>query len=61
MLRFEVRGFPIVAHVHDEIVVEHPEITETVVEEVMAEPPRRAVELGLPITLKAWAGKRYSK
>jgi DNA polymerase len=61
MLRFEARGFPIVMHVHDEIVVEHPDITEAIVREIMAEPPPWAAELGVPVAVEVWVGKRYRK
>jgi DNA polymerase len=61
MFRFEAHGFPVTAHCHDEITVEHPEITEAAVKEIMAERPQWAAELGVPITVEAWAGKRYRK
>jgi DNA polymerase len=61
MLRFEARGFPIVAHVHDEIIVEHPGITADIVREIMAEAPPWAAELGVPIRVDAWVGSRYRK
>ena len=61
MFRFEARGFPVVFTVHDEIVVEHPDITAAAVEETMSEPPEWAAELGAPIAVEAWAGKRYRK
>jgi DNA polymerase len=61
MFRFEERDFPVVLTVHDEIVVEHPEITKSLVEEIMAEPPPWAVQLGVPIAVEAWVGKRYRK
>jgi DNA polymerase len=61
MLRFEVRGYPVVMHCHDEIVVEHPGITETIVREIMEERPAWAVELGVPVTVEPWIGKRYRK
>jgi DNA polymerase len=61
MLRFEARGFPIVLHCHDEIVVEHPAITAPLMQEIMAEPPEWAAQLGVPIAVEAWTGKRYRK
>jgi len=61
MFRFEARGFPVVMHCHDEIVVEHPEITATPMREIMAEPPQWATELGMPIAVEAWVSKRYRK
>jgi DNA polymerase len=61
MLRFEARGFPVVMHVHDEIVVEHPGITGALIEEIMAEPPPWAAGLGVPIAVEAWVGSRYRK
>jgi DNA polymerase len=61
MFRFEERGFPVVAHCHDEIVVEHPNITKSLMEEIMSELPQWAAKLGVPISVEAWVGKRYRK
>ena len=61
MFRFENRGFPVVLTVHDELVVEHPAITEDLVKDIMAERPQWAVDIGLPIAVEAWNGKRYRK
>jgi DNA polymerase len=61
MFRFEARGFPVVMHCHDEIVVERPDITVALIEEIMAERPQWAAELGVPIAVEAWVGKRYRK
>jgi DNA polymerase len=61
MLRFEARGYPIVMHCHDEIVVEHPDVTASAMQEIMAERPQWAVDLGVPVTVEAWTGKRYQK
>jgi hypothetical protein len=61
MFRFESRGFPVVLTVHDEVVVEHPQITREQVREIMSEPPQWAADLGLPVAVEAWCGKRYRK
>jgi DNA polymerase len=61
MFRFEECGFPVVLTVHDEIVVEHPTITEERTREIMSERPLWAADLGLPIAVEAWVGKRYRK
>jgi len=61
MFRFEERGYPVILTVHDEIVVEHPSITEAIVKEIMAEQPQWAVGLGVPIAVEAWIGNRYRK
>jgi DNA polymerase len=61
MFRFEEHGFPVVAHCHDEIVIEHPEITGLLMEEIMSKPSVWAAELGVPIAVEAWVGKRYRK
>jgi hypothetical protein len=61
MHRFEERGFPVVMHCHDEIVVEHPDITKALVEEIMSERPAWAEELNLPVAVEAWVGPRYRK
>ena len=61
MLRIEAAGYPIVLHVHDEIVAEVPigfgsldEFTK-----LMTRNPAWALEL--PIAAQAWTGKRYCK
>jgi DNA polymerase len=61
MLRFEARGFPVIMHCHDEIVVEHPEITEALMIEIMEEREQWAIDLGVPVKVEAWTGKRYRK
>jgi DNA polymerase len=61
MLRFEARGFPVVMHCHDEIGVEHAEITASMMQEIMAERPQWAAELGVPVGVEAWIGGRYRK
>jgi DNA polymerase len=61
MFRFEERGFPVILTVHDEIVVEDPAITEELMIEIMSERPKWAVDLGVPIAVEAWVGKRYRK
>ena len=61
MFRFEERGFPVVLTVHDEIVIEHPEITKELVKEIMSERPQWAVEIELPVAVEAWSGRRYRK
>jgi DNA polymerase len=61
MLRIEAAGYPVVLHVHDEIVCEVPigfggmeELTR-----LMVRRPSWALEL--PIAAKAWSGPRYVK
>ena len=61
MLRVEAAGYPIVLHVHDEIVCEVPigfgsteEFTR-----LMTRKPAWALEL--PIAASAWSGPRYCK
>ena len=61
MLRIEAAGYPIVLHVHDEIVCEVPigfgsteEFTR-----LMTRKPAWALEL--PIAASAWTGPRYCK
>jgi DNA polymerase len=61
MLRFEARGFPVVMHCHDEIVIEHPDVTAELMQEIMAERPQWAIDLGVPIAVEVWTGKRYRK
>jgi DNA polymerase I-like protein with 3'-5' exonuclease and polymerase domains len=57
--RFEERGYPIVLTVHDEIVVEHPEITAAVMREIMEERRAWAERIGVPIATETWIGTRY--
>ena len=61
MLRIEAAGYPIVLHVHDEIVCEVPENFSSTDEftKLMTRKPSWASEL--PIAAKAWAGSRYTK
>ena len=59
MLRVEAAGYPIVLHVHDEIVCEVPEGFGSTEEftRIMTRAPSWA--LTLPIAAKAWTGPRF--
>ena len=61
IFRLEARGYPVVMHCHDEIVVEHPDITASLMQEIMAERPQWAADLNVPVAVEAWVGKRYRK
>jgi hypothetical protein len=61
MLRIEAAGYPIVLHVHDEIVAEVPSgfgSTKQFTELMTAIPSWAS---GLPIAANAWTGPRYKK
>ena len=63
MLRIEAAGYPIVAHVHDECVIEVPiaqaKRVKGIFTSLMMESPAWAE--GLPIVAKSWVAKRYMK
>jgi DNA polymerase len=61
MFRAERAGYPVILHVHDEIVVEVEADRADVgtVEELMSKPPGWAA--GCPIAAEGFAGKRYRK
>jgi DNA polymerase len=62
MFRAEREGFPIVMHVHDELVVELPEAQADRLDElceVVSEVPAWAK--GLPVVAEGWVGRRYRK
>ena len=61
MFALEAAGYPIVFTVHDEIVVEHPDIARETLERITSERPAWAEKLGIPVKAKAWVGKRYAK
>jgi DNA polymerase bacteriophage-type len=61
MLRIEAAGYPVVLHVHDEIVAEIPEGFGSTDEFTCSMIQKPAWALDLPIAAKAWTGKRYSK
>jgi DNA polymerase bacteriophage-type len=61
MLRIEAAGYPIMLHVHDEVVCEVPEGFGNLDKftHLMTRKPAWALEL--PIAAKAWTGSRYTK
>jgi DNA polymerase len=61
MLRIESAGYPIILHVHDEIVAEAPEGFGSTAEFTHLMTRKPAWGLDLPIAAKAWTGKRYTK
>jgi DNA polymerase len=61
LLRIEVAGYPIVLHVHDEVVAEVPEDFGSTEEFAYLMTRRPSWALDLPIAAKAWTGTRYTK
>jgi DNA polymerase bacteriophage-type len=61
MLRIEAVGYPVVLHVHDEIVAEVPEGFGGADEFTHLMIRKPAWALDLPIAANAWTGKRYTK
>jgi hypothetical protein len=61
MLRIEAAGYPIVLHVHDELVAEVPEGFGSLEEFTHLMTRKPAWALDLPIAAKAWSGPRYCK
>jgi DNA polymerase len=61
MLRIEAAGYPIVLHVHDEIVAEVPIGFGSVAEFTQLMTRKSAWALELPIAATAWTGPRYRK
>jgi DNA polymerase len=61
MLRIESGGYPIVLHVHDEVVSEVPISFGSTDEFIRLMTCKPAWALELPIAANAWSGSRYSK
>jgi DNA polymerase len=61
MLRIEAAGYPIVLHVHDEIVCEVPLSFGNVEEFTHLMTRKAAWALELPIAASAWTGPCYCK
>jgi DNA polymerase len=61
MLRIEAAGYPIVLHVHDEVVAEVPKDFGSLEKFTHLMTRKPAWALDLPIAAKAWSGPRYCK
>lgn len=61
ILRCEERGYPVVLHVHDEVVTEVPQSKGSLeeFEAICSEVPAWAA--GLPVVTEGWRGRRYRK
>ena len=63
MMSLEHQGYPIVMHVHDEVVVEIPTSSDDTtlkrIESLMSETPSWAA--GLPVTAEGWRARRFQK
>jgi len=65
MIRVEAADYPVVLHVHDEIVVEESAFNDDVdvryhqFKQLMAQVPEWAG--GLPVAVEGWVGERYRK
>lgn len=59
--RLEAAGYPVVFHIHDEIVVDAPEGRQDLsdMERIMAEAPSWAA--GLPLNADGWANEFFKK
>ena len=63
LIRVENAGMPVVLTVHDEIVAEVDEdrVDETKFASMMTQSPTWAEDMGIPIAVETWTGKRYRK
>ena len=63
ILRCEEWGFPVVLHVHDEVVVEMPERHAKIYEPDVFDKVKQSPTWcpGLPIAVEGWRGRRYRK
>jgi DNA polymerase len=61
MLRIEAAGYPIILHVHDEIIAEVPKGFGSTTEFIKLMTTLPSWALGLPVAAKAWSGKRFCK
>jgi DNA polymerase len=61
IIRIEAAGHCVILSVHDELVVEDPDLTKELMEKIMSAAPQWAIDAGIPIAVEAFITQRYRK